>query len=145
MCCIGMMKGNRVKKSSTPRERLLIKYWTGTFRCGGGEVGGEFMASISKKEECGLLDVIVEFGRSSEAFKEHMSKLYNRLLKMAYRDLEIQLAKEAYPYYKDSHAELFKTMSYSQRIAFIRNDAGERVEDLFKLTIENPFLFILNN
>lgn len=139
MCCIGMMKGNRIMKRRFPNERVLIKYWTGTFHCGGGEVGGEFMASLTSKESSTLKDVVVEFGRSSEVFQEHMPKLYNRLLKMAYRDLEILMAKEAYPFYMDSHKELFKGMSYSQRIAFIRKDADERVENLFKLTIENPF------
>lgn len=134
-----MMKGNRIQKTRISQERILIKYWTGTFRCGGGEVGGEFMASLTPKEVGNLKDIAVDFGKSSEVFQVHLPKLYNRLLKMAYRDLEIQMAKEAYSCYKDIHAELFKTMTYSQRIAFIRNDATERVENLFRLTIENPF------
>lgn len=143
MCCVGMMKSRRGGYgggSHIERKAIDFGYWSRLMRCGGGEVGGTFTAKLTMNEISQLKSIAKEQGTSSEIFEKNMPKLYARLLKMAYTALDIQMAKEAYPEYKSICSEQFKGLSYSQRIAYIRNDKeqGANIEDLFQLTIEIP-------
>jgi len=138
-----MMKNRRGGNgggSHVERKAVTFNYWTGLIRCGGGEAGGKFSAKLTTHEISQMKTIAKEQGTDSEIFEKNMPKLYARLLKMAYTALDIQMAKEAYPEYKSLCSEQFKGLTYSQRIAYIRNDKEEetKIEDLFHLTIEIP-------
>ncbi len=132
-------KSNNRIKNTAKRECVCFQFWTGTFYCGGCEVGGSFVARLTANEIAMLKDVAKKFGSSSESFEEKLPKLYNRLLSMSYTAFDIQMAKEAYPYYKDEYKEIFKGLSSSQRIAYVRKHAAEKVENMFHLKVENPY------
>ena len=121
-------------------ENMTLNYWTGMFRCGGGEVGGTVEIPVTEEEKRRL-----ETYRSCHAreFTELLATrdpgLLERIHGLAAKALERQMAEDAWGNF-DFSGEEFEGWTYEQQLQYVMDQADPdvSVDDICSLVYEIP-------
>lgn len=129
--------GNYVELTNQYFSMKLL-YWTGLYRCPGGEVGGEVKIALSS-DEIAFLETLVDipYEETADRIKAENEDLFSRISSAAYDDFEDIMAEDAMGDY-DFSAPEFDNWTHEQKIAYIRKDVDPdvKVEDLCELAFE---------